>query len=433
MASISRDPNGRRRIIFVGHDRIRRAIYLGKFPQKATETIQRHVEAIVSSLNSRSPLDADTAEWLGKLGDDLHAKLVAVHLVAPRQTALPAGATTLKALVDGFNASKLKAKPSTRVSWGHTQRNLITLFGESKDVAKITEADAERWAEWIEVDQELSAPTIRRRCGYAKQFFAFGKKSRLIPSNPFAELKSGNLANRERDHFISREDAEAVLEKCPDVEWRLLFALSRYGGLRCPSEHLSLRWDDVDLPRGLMRVISPKTEHHQGGESRLIPIFPELRPFLQDAWDQAEDGAEWVVAKRRDSAANLRTTMVKIIRRAGLEPWPKLFHNLRATRQTELEESFPSHVVCAWIGNSEKVARKHYLQVTEAHFAKAQNIGTARHTAQQQPEMCRKPEGRKIATNTKPPGITAEYAAISGVFENQTMGDEGLEPPTSTV
>ena len=179
------------------------------------------------------------------------------------------------------------------------------------------------------------------------------------------------LANRERDHFISREDAEAVLEKCPDAEWRLLFALSRYGGLRCPFEHLCLRWADVDWQRGRIRVHSPKTEHHQGGESRLVPLFPELRPFLQEAWEQAETGADWIITRYRSADKNLRTQLIRIIRRAGLEPWPKLFHNLRATRQTELEESFPSHVVCAWIGDSEKVARKHYLQVTEGHFAKA--------------------------------------------------------------
>jgi hypothetical protein len=31
----------------------------------------------------------------------------------------------------------------------------------------------------------------------------------------------------------------------------------------------------------------------------------------------------------------------------------------------------PSHVVCAWIGNSESVAQKFYLQTTDDHFAKA--------------------------------------------------------------
>jgi hypothetical protein len=62
---------------------------------------------------------------------------------------------------------------------------------------------------------------------------------------------------------------------------------------------------------------------------------------------------------------------LKIIARAGLEPWEKLFQNLRATRETELAEIYPMHVVCAWIGNSPAVAAKHYLQVTDAHFAEA--------------------------------------------------------------
>jgi len=29
------------------------------------------------------------------------------------------------------------------------------------------------------------------------------------------------------------------------------------------------------------------------------------------------------------------------------------------------------HVVCAWIGNSQPVAAKHYLQLTDEHFRKA--------------------------------------------------------------
>jgi len=32
---------------------------------------------------------------------------------------------------------------------------------------------------------------------------------------------------------------------------------------------------------------------------------------------------------------------------------------------------WPEHVVCAWMGNSKVVARKHYLQVTEEHFEQA--------------------------------------------------------------
>ncbi len=60
---------------------------------------------------------------------------------------------------------------------------------------------------------------------------------------------------------------------------------------------------------------------------------------------------------------NLRTQLMKIIRRAGLEPWPKLWQNLRSTRETERADHFPAHVISAWIGNSEQVAARHYLQV----------------------------------------------------------------------
>lgn len=130
-------------------------------------------------------------------------------------------------------------------------------------------------------------------------------------------------------------------------------------------------WGDVDWENDRLTVHSPKTEHHPGGEFRLIPLFPELRRELEAVFDLAEPGTEFIITRYRDVNANLRTQPLRIIKRAGLTPWPKLFHNLRSTRQTELEESFPSHVVCKWIGNSQDVARKHYLQVTDDHFSRA--------------------------------------------------------------
>ena len=78
---------------------------------------------------------------------------------------------------------------------------------------------------------------------------------------------------------------------------------------------------------------------------------------------------------RRNDGVNLRTRLLKIIRRAGLSPWPKPFQNMRASRETELADEFPSHVVSAWIGNSERVAAEHYLQVTEDHWRRAAASG----------------------------------------------------------
>ena len=68
---------------------------------------------------------------------------------------------------------------------------------------------------------------------------------------------------------------------------------------------------------------------------------------------------------------NLRTTFAKLVKRAGLKPWPRLFHNLRSSRETELLESFPVHVVALWMGHDAKVSLKHYAQTTEDHFDRA--------------------------------------------------------------
>ena len=86
------------------------------------------------------------------------------------------------------------------------------------------------------------------------------------------------------------------------------------------------------------------------------------------SFEQAAEGVDYVITKGRDAKVNWRTQFTRIIGRAGLTPWPKLFQNLRSTRETELNEDFPIQAVCEWIGNSEPVALKHYLQVTEKHF-----------------------------------------------------------------
>jgi hypothetical protein len=72
---------------------------------------------------------------------------------------------------------------------------------------------------------------------------------------------------------------------------------------------------------------------------------------------------------------------LRIIHRAGLEPWPKILQNLRASRETELAGLYPLHVVCAWIGNTERIAKKYYLLVSEEHFKMAAGADSAPNSA----------------------------------------------------
>ncbi len=296
-----------------------------------------------------------------------------------------------------------------------------------KAISRITPGDADDWRLNL-LEQGLAADTtVRKRCGIAKQIFSSAVRRKLIAENPFADLKSAMLANPSRSYFVTQAEIQQVIDACPDAEWRLIVALSRYGGLRCPSEHLKLRWGDVDWEKGRIRVWSPKTEHHPGGESRIIPIFPELRPFLEEAFELASPGVEFVITRYRDPSENFGIPLARIVRRAGLTPWPKIFHNMRSSRQTELEDQFPSHVVCMWIGNSQPVAKKHYLQVTDDHFEKALR------NAQQQGAVWGRNDSQADLTAHKKPLQLQGFAGECDSARTPPMDDTGLEPVTSTM
>jgi integrase len=209
--------------------------------------------------------------------------------------------------------------------------------------------------------------------------FHYAVRHELIARNPFAGVKRDPQTNPARQRYIDRATIQAVIDAVPSAEWRLLIALSRFLGLRVPSEPFALRWSDVDWERGRLRVTSPKTAHH-GKPFRVVPILPEVRPHLEDVFAIAPEGAEYVLqrlierysrAKTDAPRANFRTTFQKIIRRAGVEPWPKAFGNLRASAATDFAQRFPAHVCSAWMGHTAAIAETHYLMTTETHFAAA--------------------------------------------------------------
>ncbi len=359
-------------------DQDRVTIALGAMSEPQAESYRERVEALVESLRADSPPDRSTAAWVANVPDAIHAKLAKAGLVIPRDNGDCATVPTLAKFLDSYVQSRSTAKPSTKIFFGHTKRCLIDFFGATRPLDKISAGEVDQWREWLASDQKLADNTVRRRCGMAKQFFRAAVRLRLLRENPFADMKGCVVhGNPDREYFVTRDEAAAVLEACPDAQWRLLFALSRYGGLRCPSEHLALRWADVDWEHSRMLVRACKTERHKDKGKRLVPIFPELRPFLDEAFEQAEEGAFYVITRYRDATQNLRTQLERIILKAGLKAWPKLWQNLRATRATELVAAgWPEYKVCKWLGHTEGIAKKHYWQVTDEDYRLA--AGTAK-------------------------------------------------------
>ena len=71
MASLSCESGGRKTIQFVGPDRKRRSIRLGKISKSKALMIKTRVEELISSNISGLPISAETSKWIA----DLDAKL----------------------------------------------------------------------------------------------------------------------------------------------------------------------------------------------------------------------------------------------------------------------------------------------------------------------------------------------------------------------
>jgi len=455
MASISKQPRGFRTIQFTAGDGKRRSIRLGKMSQATAEAVKVHVERLVAASITGHAVANDTAAWLAGLDTVMTGKLAAVGLIPRRGTA------TLAGFLDDYTQVRADVKPQTRVVWSQTIRCLKQFFGDDKPLRDVTPGDAAEWRAWLGGGEKLADATVRRRTGMARQFFTHARRKGLISSNPFDGLPAAVRGNADKFHFVTRAAAQRVLDACPDAQWRLLFALARFAGLRCPSEHLALSWADVDWERGRFLVHAAKTEHHPGHGTRWVPIFPELLPHLRQVFEEAEPGVVHVLTnptwRRRGRTLNARKGLLSIIAKAGLEPWPKLFVNLRATRAVELRQAgFPDHVVNAWLGHTAGVAAEFYLRVTDADFERAakldEGVQKALQKAVQQPTASERSEAQDSAqadtqAETAPSAKPHDFSSVrdsaascgsrqsAGEVEAETdlMGVTGFEPVTSWV
>lgn len=428
MASLSTDTNGNKTIQLCGTDGKRRSIRLGDIPKKAAESVRTKVEHLHAMNLAKLPLDAETAAWIGGIGDDLHRKLAAVGLFPPRSS------KSVGEFCDWFLAARRgdgETKPATVVNFETVTNDVRRFFGESADLRTVDVPKAKAFRADYRT-RGLAAETMSRRLTTVRMLFGLAVAENLIPASPFDGIKAMGGLPANRKHYIDRPTFDKLVAACRSPHWKLVIALSRLSGLRCPSEVLRLRWDGIDLAAGSMIVHSPKTEHLPEKDRRVMPIFPALRPFLESA-ERVGDyvvGGAWGDKTRAKADTpkgwvncNLRSGFKKIIERAGLQPWPRIFHNLRASCETDLVEDFPIHVVAVWLGNTPGVATRHYLQVTESNFQKAVQLA--------------------VQSVVVTPVQTGSIAGAVGIGERNIpdrnecepmgtgtkMGEEGLEPP----
>lgn len=337
-------------------------IYLGKITAKHAHNLARKIDELANLVRLGEPPTPDLAAWLVALDAGIVERLGECGLT--RTWAKPKTAPRLvdwwQQYVDGrtdFAASTIKG---WKTAYLHVEARFPT-----QTLDEITALDAKTWAR--DLGQAVAPTHAAKILGRVSQVYAAAIDARVITENPFHGIKTSREIDQTRKLYVANQTSLMVLDKFATLEGRALFAMARWCGLRVPHEPLALTWRNVDWE--LARIQIP-ADTKTGG--RIVPMFPEVETELVALFAAAGTGSVHVFTRARSSAATeWRRWLLSAIAAAHLEPWPHLWHNLRASCRTDLEERFPTHVCDAWLGHSARVAKDHYLRVTPEHWATA--------------------------------------------------------------
>ncbi len=445
MASIGREgtKGELKRLIWRDASGKQQSLRLGKCSERAATSALAGFERVLEAHRVGSTLHPDGVRWLEAIDDRLHARVAKLGLAEPRKGA---EVVTLGTLLERFEAT-LTVRPGTRTTYLQGVGMLRDHFGDAEPIRAITPIRADEWRKWIGEPKKvnkadgtvtikrLSNATVAKRTKTARMVFDKAVRWGMLDANPFADIRCGTQANPERSFYVDRKTIEALLDACPDAQWRAIIGLSRFAGLRCPGELVGLTWANIDWLHGRLTVRSPKTDGHEGHAVRLVPIAPELRAILQDLFDRAEPGTEAVVPRLRSAGMNLRTGFERIITKAGVKPWPRLFHNMRASCATDWVETFPSHAVAGWLGHSPMIAATHYLQTRDAHFNLAAGIGEGNQNPAANPATHTRPNAstdeHDETQNPENPAVLVGCGAVCDDTNKYLMTPWGFEPQFS--
>lgn len=262
-------------------------------------------------------------------------------------------------------------------------RYLIEWFGEDRQAEMLEPMEIEDWLDAVhagelehvrEWTRKKSTPpseqTMRKYIRDAKAIYNWAIRNKILAANPFEDFSGHPNPSGQKD-YISLDDLTALCAEAPNDDWALLWQMCRYTGLRS-GEALDAVWSGegydryqyhhatgVDWERHTLSVLPTKTR-----QFREVPLRPQIYQRLLARFHAAADARQHVLDL---SGNNLRRTIHNAARRAGLKKWPKPYQCLRASAESDLNQTGASPATVAyWMGHSEDVARRFYRTPAES-------------------------------------------------------------------
>jgi integrase len=215
-------------------------------------------------------------------------------------------------------------------------KHLSTFFG-GKRLAEITPEAIEAYvAIRLQQHSKLGRPTrpatVNRELAALSKMFSLAIRHKKADKNPMAaveRLREHNI----RDRVLSPEEFQRLLEALPS-SLHLVIIIAYYTGMR-RGEILNLRWHQIDLSKGLIRLEGVDTKTQKG---RLVPLNATLTALLKDVMQSPVRSATGHVFHRNGQPIkSIRGAFDRACREANLTDFH--FHDLRHTAVTNMRRA----------------------------------------------------------------------------------------------
>lgn len=209
-----------------------------------------------------------------------------------------------------------------------------------------------------------------------KQFVKWCHRRRLVAENAIADYKITKPILEPREG-PSLEQINQVLEIAPNLR-KVELATLAFTGMRS-GELQRLRFEDVDLKQGWIKIVSRDGAETKTRRSRSVPIHPRLLAMLETlpkkkrVWffsaqpsERYPDGSHWINPKRLND--DFAKYLVRLKLPVGRKAMGFTVHSLRHFFETFcVNAGIPQRVIDAWLGHSsDRSMASIYYKLSEA-------------------------------------------------------------------
>lgn len=259
------------------------------------------------------------------------------------------------------------AKLRLKAGWYTRQRSMLAtlalFFGEEK-LDRIDSASFESFARFRR-KAGLRTSSVNNECRVLARVLSFAREQ----GYPVAVPRWTPLVERDKRAQAAWTDAEvaALLDSCARVSPDLVPVVVFLANTGCRrGEAIALRWEDVDLARGYVRIQPSPEWQPKNGKPREVPISRSLLPWLQRPQEgrhvfPSRTGAGWACwpARAFDRARD----------DAGLEGGA---HRLRHTFASNFLAAVPDlYLLARVLGHSDVAVTRLYAHLLPDHLARA--------------------------------------------------------------